>query len=309
MNTISGLGLAKTAVFIILAIAFIGSLVWLWQRQPQPTTTGSQTPQSATDQAQVEKSQESFISTPGNFTVQTTALVNIEGQSQPNNLIAIYSNNFQNVVQADQNGRFQKEISLADGLNLINVVAFSQDTGQQETQSRVLYLGKSNDLGQTVYAGSVKSIFDTLLTVTTLAGDKNIRTSKSTDFDIPKDEDEKEATSAARNIRVGDYAIALGDSQDEDTQVAKKVEIIRRDKPQNNIKVSFAKIISTVRQNLVSIKASDNQIIELTLPKKPKIQKGDQESDVKAIAKDQSAIIFYHQDQDKNLVDLIYLLP
>ena len=82
------------------------------------------------------------------------------------------------------------------------------------------------------------------------------------------------------------------------------------DKPQNNKKLMVGRILVSPRQNLFSVKdITNSEITEFALFKNTQITKVDKEAKPQDLTKDANAIIIYHQDGDKNLVDLIYLLP
>jgi len=89
-----------------------------------------------------------------------------------------------------------------------------------------------------------------------------------------------------------------------------KIEVLREDKPQNNKKLMVGRILVSPRQNLFSVKdITNSEITEFALFKNTQITKVDKEAKPQDLTKDANAIIIYHQDGDKNLVDLIYLLP
>ena len=297
----------KYLTLIILIFSTIGLMYWLWQRQPRPKEL--ETTQKEATAAANQLLKQEFITEPSDFGVLTSGNVIVKGKTNPNDLVAIYSNNFQYVLKANTEGQFTKEVQLETGLNLINVTTLSTKDKTQN-QTLTLYFDKNTD-NKNVFAGSVKNIFDTLLTLSTTAGERNARTAKSTDFDIPQDEDEKEATATGvKLVRIGDYAIALGNTTDSDTLLAQSVVILRDNKPQITEQFIRAKIISNVRQNLFSTKAEeDSKIIELTLAKTSKIQTDGKDGKTVDIAKDKNAFIFYYAESDKNIVDLIYLLP
>lgn len=293
------------AAFIIFLI-ISAIVVVLWQRQPRPKNSE----ESATGSAQSEiKQKEDFSISPPDGTVLKSQTVKLQGKTQPKSSIVIYSNDFQNVTKANDSGDFDKEISLTAGLNLIKIVVLSENLETSLEKTLSLYYS-DEDLGNSLAAGSVKSIFDSLLTITTLSGEKNVRTSKSTAFDIPQEEDVKESTSEVDNIRIGDFAIATGDSSDHDSIIARKLTIIRQDKPQLLEEIAIGKIASDVRQNIFSIKNNkDSQLIEFKLGKNSSVSLNGEEAQTTDIAKDKSAIVIYTKSEGSNTVDLIYLLP
>ena len=233
----------------------------------------------------------------------------MSGKSEPNSLVLIYSNDTSGVAKTREDGSYQLQSSLEPGLNLLKII-FVSPSGQITQEENLTLYFSQKDVGKTVAAGSVKSIFDNLVTVTTQTEDINIRTAKSTIFDVPKEEDVKEATEEVDNIRIGDYVIATGDASDQDSLIAKNLQVIRTNKPQLTKQMVIAKIASTLRQNIFSAKNNkDAKIIEFTLDKNSEILQDGNEVKSEIITKDKSAIIFYTEDNDTSLIDLIYLLP
>jgi len=300
--------LAKYATILILIILFIYGIYWLWQRQPKsnnpqpsPTTTG---------QTKDEKNQQDFKLTPNDFSVLTSKKVKFEGTVTPNVYFLIFSNSSQSIGKSDSNGNFQTETDLVDGLNLVSVATVSSNFQIKNPKSLTFLVAKDKNDGDTVFAGSVKTIFDTLITISTLGSQKSIQTSKSTKINLPVDKNEKAATgSALENIRIGDYLIVQGGSQKENELSAKKIDVIRENKPQNTKQLILAKILTATRQNLFSAKDQNSKIFEFTIGKNSQISIDGKEAKSADIVKDKNAIIVYHPENDKNIVDLVYLIP
>ena len=306
--------IAKYTTFLILIILFIFGIYWLWQRQPKPQNL--QTPQTINTKTQNPQDQQNSDLKPVDFSVLTTNKVKIEGKTTPNSLVAIFSNDISAIAKSENSGNFQAEVILAKGLNLIDLSIISQEFRQEQKRTLTLYVSDNKNDGSTVYVGPVKTIFDTLLTASTTNGEKSIQASQSTDVDLPpppNGEKEDVSTPPLKNIRIGDYIIVLGDltldAQDEKLQ-AKKIDVIRENIPQNTRKLVLAKTLTTARQNLFSTKNStDNQIIELTLNKNSQISLDGKETKSTDITKGKNAIIIFHLDNNKNIADLVYLLP
>ncbi|KKS04880.1 hypothetical protein A2W45_03375 [Candidatus Curtissbacteria bacterium RIFCSPHIGHO2_12_41_11] len=302
--------LAKYLVILILIASFLLVLFWLWQRQPKITKENSQnltTPQTN----QEEKAQE-FIKNPKDNSILASNKVNIEGQADPDGYVAILASTDQAVVITTSDGQFSKEIELGQGLNLVEVISILPDFKQDKKQTLTLLVSGDKSQGA-VFAGTVKSIFDTYLTITTPTGQKNLRSQKSTNIILPpapKDQEEATSPSGIKAIRVGDYLIAEGEISSPDEMTTTKIEVLREDKPQNNKKLMVGRILVSPRQNLFSVKdITNSEITEFALFKNTQITKVDKEAKPQDLTKDANAIIIYHQDGDKNLVDLIYLLP
>lgn len=299
-------------------IILVTLIVWLWQRQPQPPLPPVPEEQ-ATDAAQEKQSPQGLtINFKDNQVVQSKE-IKIDGRANAGEFVAIASNTAQVVEKSDSGGNFKVEITAEPGLNLIEITTIPQAHIRSSQKSLTLFYSPDEKEARSIFAGSVKSIFDTLLTLTTAAGDKNVRTSQNTEILIPEDvEESKNAT--VKSIRIGDYAIALGNppeeggskngASDQDSLIATSIEILRENKPQNFVKVAQVEVITPVRQNLFSAKnLQDQKIIELTLAKNSRIQIEGTAGKSSDVTRDKNAIVFYHQEADKNTINLIYLLP
>ena len=303
------------APLLILVILSAG-IFFLWQRQPKPksdkvlaenTTQSSSTSSSE----QLEKIQ---LKNPQDQSVITSAKINISGKTTPNSYLAILSNSDIAITKTDNNGDFTKEVELTTGLNLIDLKIATLDAKENFTKSLTLWYDKNGQAsGSAIYAGNVKNIFDTVITVSTVNAAKNINTTKSTAFEIPTpDEDEQtEATqSAVKNVRVGDFAIGLGDRKDENTITAKKVIIIRENKPKINKDFAEIKLLTaSAKNNFTGKNLKDQKNMEFTLSKNSDIFAGDKEGKTEDIQKDKNALVIYHDQDDRKIADLIYLLP
>jgi len=305
---------AKYLVILILVASFILFLYWLWQRQPR--VQNIQTPKP-TAESNIIQTPESFKITPKDGSVLTSKKVKLTGIVNPGYLI-IFSNDFQAVIKTDQNGKFENEVDLTDGLNLFKLVSFSNKLKQNQENSLVYLLAKNTKDGETIFAGSVKTILDNLLTISTPNGQKNIRSTKDTNITLPKppadEKNKNEASgSAIQNIRVGDFLIAQGNlanSNKNDEIIAKKIEVTREDKPQINKKLAVVKILASLRGDLFSAKDLEtDEILQFNLSKNSEIFQEDKQSKPKDITKNKNTIVIYLVKGDKNLVDLIYLLP
>lgn len=294
------------SVFLLLSL-----IIWLWQRQPQPLNL--ELPQepvpSATQSAQPaqEKLQ---IESPTDGQVLSSQKTKLTGQTVSNAFLVAYSPSAQTITSTKADGTFSHDLELSPNLNLITVTILSPNLTEEKTANLAIFNTKKSDEEiTTVYIGSVKTIFDPLITISDENSQKNIRTTKSTEFDIPKSPKEETAANPIKNIRIGDFAIALGKQTDQDTLLAKKVTIVRENKPQNTKKIAAGKILTAVRNNLISVKAPDNQISQLNLDKNTSIVKDNKTAKTSDIALSQNTIIVYHPQADQNIIDLIYLLP
>lgn len=314
--------MSKIFVGITSLALLIFLIVWLWQRQPSGPVQTAPTQKTEVEKTGPQTSENSTAKPQDNLIVASEK-IKIKGKLTPNNYLVIASNTFNKIVKTENDGNFEIEVNLQKGLNLIDYVSISSDL-KNVSISPLTYYNTADKKFKSVYAGTVKSIFDNLLTVTTPNGEINARTSKTTELDIPQSEEElgiKESTSTAlRNIRVGDYAITLGENSDQNTQISGNLEIIRLNKPQNNAKILTAQIASNPKQNSFTAKnLVDSKVVELTITKETTIQleaetpaaspspKSSPKTPASQITKDKNAIIIYHEEAGKNIIDLIYL--
>lgn len=286
-------------------IVFVTLIVWLWQRQPTKTEEGVLS-EKKTDQetAQTEKA---FAPKPETNSVLPSQKQKITGKILPESYIAIAGSGIAAVAKTDKNGNFEKELNLEKGLNLVDLMVISTDLTKTQVFP-ITYFVTGDSVGKTVYTGAVKTIFDTLITITTTTEDRTIRTSKSTVFDIPKDEDEATASSDVKNIRLADYVIALGDTSEKDSLIAKKIFVLRDNKPQNSKEAKVIKIVSAVAKNAFSARDDQDKVITYTITKDTKITAGETTIKPDQILKDKSAIVISTTDKDKTTANLIYLI-
>ncbi|MBI2598724.1 hypothetical protein HYW40_00680 [Candidatus Curtissbacteria bacterium] len=284
---------------------FVAAILGLWQLQPQAPLQTVLSEKSQTSPLPPES--QGFEPKDGSVTSDKT--VKFKGKMLPDSLIFIISSDFQLTAKADASGAFEKEVTLSSGLNLIDIISVSGDLAKELRKSTALYLADDNT-ASAVAAGSVKTIFDNVITVSALNSQITVRTSSLTDIVFPQDAAQKESTESAKDIRVGDYLVALGDAKDADTIAAKKITIIRDNKPQNNEVLSSVKILTAPKLNLFTAKTNkDAKILELTLTKTTQGLLDGKEAQVTDIQKDKNAVIIYHEGGTKKIVDLVYLLP
>lgn len=289
---------------MLIIATFLYGLYWLWQRQPKPQEKASPPSQEAKEVRQPQ----AVEIIPQSFSVLSDPKTRIQGKSKPETLVAVYSNDFNYLVQTDAVGKFEQDMELTEGLNLAEIVVFDRDLREETRISTIYWLSGKEKVGNTVYAGPVKTIFDNLITVSTISGEKTVKIAQSATIELPKGEEAESTKSASENIRVGDYLIALGEIAGDNLN-AQRVEVIRKNKPQVVKKVLGAKILTSVRQNLFSAKETqENKILEFVLAKNSVVEVTGRQAKAEEIVKEKTAIIFFHQEGDKRIVDLIYLL-
>lgn len=299
----------------ILATLILGFLTfgiyWLWQRQPK-LESASQAQTQLINTPRKDQNEQLNL-TPANFEVLNKLNFKIEGKVKADHYVLIYSDDFNIVLKADKNGSFSQDLELEEGLILVNLAVISQDFNQVSSKSVIWWVEEkvANDI-ENVIAGTVKTIFGNVLTTTTTDGEITVRTSKSTEFDIPqiKEGNRQSTASAISQLRIGDYVIALGKLSENDNLNASSLQIIRDDKPQIVKKLTVSKIVSDLdRKN--NFKAKDNKSQEtntFNISGEAKIFLAENETSKKEIKKDQNVFIFYTPNNDTKTVDLIYII-
>lgn len=298
----------KLILGIVIISSFVGLAAWLWTLQPTSKdnvlSEKNELPQEAQNASAFE---------PENYSVFKSASLTLKGKAVPNQIVAVSTGKTANILKTDDSGKFTTSLTLERGLNLVNITKFATDFKNSESTTLTYYVS-TNSPATNIFAGSIKTIFDTLLTVTTANGEKSVRVGKSTIIDVPKEESEDaEATpsSALESIRIGDYAIALGNYQEDtkDTILSSQIYILRDNKPQTSYKVVFGKLLTSVKQNSISLESTKGESVSLTLDNDSDILLDGKPSEKNVLTAGKNAVIIYTQDEEDNLIKSIYLLP
>ena len=300
--------IGKLILIVILILAFIYSIYWLWQRQPKPV----QNKQETTNQVQTPKPQKTgFVQAPKDSQVLSSGKIEISGKVESGAYIVVVSNSTSAIGRSEKSGEFKIPIELSADLNLLDIQVFDNNLSAIGSEQKTVYIARDETPPQNwqVYAGSVKGILDNLITLTTPTGEKSVKKEAKTNLILPSPLLSKKPTPApSESIRIGDFAIALGEVKDEILN-AQDLEIIRENKPQITRKISIAKILTAAKANKFSAKdAEANKILDFTLDKNSKIIKNSQSAKDTDIQKNSSAIIIYQDEDDERLTDLVYLL-
>lgn len=302
----------KTTIAAIIFVIFVPLLIyWLWQRQPKGMTL---TQEPLTQGSQNQSATQSAVQSPkvriedGKILKQKK--LQLQGQVPPNSLVVIYSDTANAIVKSDQAGSFTNDIDLVSGLNLISISVLSPDYKEIAAKNLTYYQDSTNSTNTTVYAGLVKSIFENTITLTTQSGDLPIKKDSSTLVDIPRLPG-VQTQPQDQDIRVGDYMIALGKAVTNGQLEAKNIDILRDNKPQNQTHYAVVKILSSLSRSTFSAQQNgQSNVVKITTTSDTSYLDQDKEADAKAVAKDRSAIVIFHEDAKSNdIADLVYLLP
>src|SRR3989344_4365733 len=302
----------KTArnIFLFLAVlSFLIFTIW-WLRQRQPKTQTEQKKQTSMEQ--IKPSQNTpFVKSPKDSQVLSSAKTEFSGKVEGEAYIVIVTNSTSAFGKSEKNGEFKIQIELSEGLNLADIRVFDNNLSPTGTEQQTLFVSQKETLPQNwqVYAGSVKGILDNLITLTTQTGEKSVKKETKTNLILPSPLlSKKPAPAPDESIRIGDFAIALGEVKDEILN-AQDLEIIRENKPQITRKISIAKILTVAKAGKFSAKDTEaNKILDFTLGKNSTVIKNGQSAKDTDIQKDSNAIIVYQDEDDERLADFVYLL-
>ena len=298
----------KLVLSIVIISGFVALAAWLWTLQP----TGKPDSVLSEKNQIIQTPEQTSNYDPADFSVLKTTAIILKGKAEPDQIVAISTGTSNTIIKADPNGNFQQGLTLQKGLNLVKVTTVSPDL--KNAEEKILTYDVNSDTPSTiVFAGSVKTIFDTLITVSTPSGEKSIRAGKSTAWDIPKEKETGESTPSTEleSVRIGDYAIAVGNYPDEkgqtDTIVAQKITILRENKPTNDSTIIAGTTLTATTNNTLSVKNSKDETVELTLDKNTTATIAGKDAPTESISKDKTAIIIYHQEDENNILDAIYI--
>jgi len=305
---ITSLVLAKFILTAIILLVFIYGMYWLWQRQP----INEIIPEKEEQLESVQSNNITQLSvSPKNFSVVKAEIIDFAGITKPNSYVGVFTNEFHNITESDEKGNFSTKLALSEGLNLINLTTISDNLTDESSETLIYYFATEEenlDNDTIVFAGPVSSIFDNLIVVTTTEGEKKIQTSKDTLLEIPQEEELEATQSALTNIRIGDYAVALGKIT-EDFLDAGGLLIIREDKPQIVKKITSGIILTSVNDSLFSIRNQSSDIVEFSLAQTTEISSISESPSIEDIAKDNNTIVVYSSLDEENLANLVYILP
>lgn len=308
----------------VLALLFVALIVfliyWLWQRQPKAINT--QTPQTPINTVSEKNTNDQlkksiFSLNLNDAQVFDNSLQKFSGTANPNSHIMIISNSLDVFLNTNDKGSFETEIKLDKGLNIINITELDKNLKLIQKQLFSFYLldkaGSSKE--ELVYSGSIKSIFDNAITVSTISEDKKVKKNNQTQIKLSQSsiavlpKNKQVEILKESDLRVGDYVIALGTSSAQSEIMAESIEVVRENKPNLTKKYSAVKIASVVKNKTFSSQnLENNNPMNFILDKNSKIYFDGKKTDEKAIAKEKKAVIFY-TPQDKNIISSIYLLP
>lgn len=299
----SGTIFKPVAILLIIFIAIASLMYWLWQRQPKVNNYQVSNQVQTLEQNKEQESTE-FEINPKDESIIKEESTKFSGKTNPNGYVVVVANSNQGITKSNESGQFEIEIQLSSGLNLVNVFTLSENLDQTQNKLITLYVDEK-ETSNTVYAGPVKGIFDEVITITSSQGEQTIRKKTSTKINFEDSANEK-----GDDIRVGDFLIVLANKENQKDIDATLIKVHRLEKPQNNKKYFAGILLSIAKENIFSASSiNDSKIIEFSLSKNSLISQNGQQIKEDKIAKDKKAIVVYSNVEDKNIPDLVYLLP
>lgn len=280
-------------------------MYWLWQRQPTTQDKTTNTKISSVNPSTSPLPEELFTFSPQGNVIVSKNKIDFEGKTSPNEFVLVFSNFSQNISKADNQGKFQISINLAEGINQITLK--SLDESFKESYAKTVSFYQDSESKDTkFYSGLVKSTFDTLITITVEGNDQTIRQKSSTELFYDDSIDEEDT-----DIRVGDFIMALGNATENKDFDANSLYILRNNKPKNISEYLYGIFTSDVKANIFSARDQKNaNLVEFFLSTETGFLIGSDEGTEDDIVKDNRALILFHEDEDNdNVADLIYILP
>jgi len=306
--------IAKIIIIIASVAALFYFMYWLWQRQPKEQPQPEPQSQNTQNQIVENKNEEVTITTtPADGAIVDNADSTLAIKTKAASFVAIFSNSFSQIAKTDSAGLVTQDEKFDSALNLIQISIFTDDFTKRIDKKIAIYTrnAKTPPSANVVVAGTVKNIFQNVITVDSFGQDNKIKQDSATkiNYPTPLPAAKKSATNN-QDIRVGDYLIVLGKTGTVDEISALNIDIYRDSKPQIQKDIGQYLLLTPVKNNVFSAKGgSENQISEFTLNKNSQISKGGQTASATDITKGQKALIVFHPEADKKIADLIYLLP
>lgn len=287
--------------------SLIGLTYWLWQRQPQiASLTESQNEQKENEG---EINQSDAKTSPQNGFVTDLPKVQVKGSAKSGSYVAIVTGGFDYLTKAKSDGNFEKEIELAEGLNLLKIIYFDKDLNIEKEEGLTYFRSKTKNF-DSVAAGNVKSIFGNLITITEANTEKKVTYKSSAEIILPSPIPQLGVGDEDTSIRVGDFVIATGKMNTNGELEALQIDVRRDNKPQITKAIISCQLLSNIRQNLLSAKnLKDSKIIEFTLNKDTQVFLDLELKDTKIIEKDKKAITIYTSGDETNSLSKIFILP
>ena len=302
----------KIIISLLIVLALLAFIYWLWQRQPKDLSEPPEKP-SPQNQIVATKQEDITISiSPEDGNILESSDTTLTVKTTPNTFVAVISNSFAQIAKTDAAGLLEQDEKLDSGLNLIQISAFTANFSKRVDKKIALYVKsqKNTTSAKLVLTGSVKNIFQKVITLSTDSGEKKVNQDNATKINYPSPPPGTTKSKNDQNIRVGDFLTVLGSEMSGDETTAQSIDIFRDNKPQIQTDIQIIKLLSNIKNNLFSAKIEeDNKIIEFSLDKDSVISKEGQNTKDDAIKKDKKAIVVYHIEKDQKIVDLIYLLP
>lgn len=109
------------------------------QNRPQPTPTPQALPTPETTPTPAEAGFKLKISEPEDNTLSDQEEITLAGETLPEAVIVIFSEEGEKIIEADDEGFFETEITLTAGANQILIKAFDQEGNQAEKELNLVF--------------------------------------------------------------------------------------------------------------------------------------------------------------------------
>src|SRR3990167_5908919 len=154
--------IGKLILIIILLLAFIYSIYWLWQRQPK--TPSAEKKQPSMEQIKPSQNPE-FVKNPKDSQILQSGKIEFQGKTNGEAHIVIITNSTSAFGKSEKNGEFKIPIELSEGLNLADIRVFDNNLSPAGAEQKTLFVAQKEPLPHNWqgYAGSVKGILDNLI--------------------------------------------------------------------------------------------------------------------------------------------------
>ncbi|MDP3998732.1 MAG: hypothetical protein Q8P89_03915 [bacterium] len=135
---------SKTFYILITALVVIGAAVFFYVGK-----LGTQGPVSLPiSQAPKSTALDLLIESPSDETLAEDSQIVVKGKTQPNTVVAFFTEVDQNSVESDSQGKFEGTIGLAEGINTLNITAFGEDGVEKNTALNIVYDTESAEAGK-----------------------------------------------------------------------------------------------------------------------------------------------------------------
>lgn len=207
------------------------------------------------------------ITRPSDNYVSSSSEVEIAGiaQEKSNLLIAAQNNDF---LQSN-NGTFQKEIKLADGINQVSVYMFTQNGEVEQKSIQVISLdGIESGEGYKSITGTITDITENTIQIRTSTGEiSQVAVSESTSY-VSTIQNNKDIE--FEDLAIGDFVASIG-KVDEDEVIAATNVIVSIPSKETTKEVAYGSIETLSRNDFIVKNDTTDKVWSVDATKSPKV--------------------------------------